>query len=454
MNSALRNNPHISPRHHNQPLPHPRPQHVQHAQHTADCPSHHHTTDAPNSSSVSGHLTAEASRMLSAIAESDENYTTSHTGGMEPIGTLTHSPGGDSVTSTMPHGGSTVSSSAIPLDKDKVHLSPQRHSPSPVSFHAPPVVAPQDSGLLSIEGDLLASRKISPVPTHLLGEASRMLSSSRPRSPHAGISLPQQTVPTAQIDSGFTTTGHNGGTVISNADTTAFARSPLSRSPAPSRCKSPALRPSLSPGPSPHSHPTPPASAEVAPPSVAPPSASYATVTDCGGENTGSLSPAHGHSQGLGNREGCNGDSSRSPPQKSMHCRGAGGVTSPRLSPPRPQRAQRTVSPKRFHMPDSASMHVRHGGIVLPKRGDAGAVRSVDTHAPHELKVHCVTWNMGRMKVTSQLAVNLRGAFLGVPREHSSNGAPNNGTDTAASFCCYSASWRKLEGVIRLAGVG
>ena len=109
---------------------------------------------------------------------------------------------------------------------------------------------------------------------------------------------------------------------------------------------------------------------------------------------------------------------SRSPPCVSLdkRDRDASGACPAHTSPPRPQHALRTASQQRFNMPPSPSMHVQHGGVVLPKLGGAGGVGSVDTHAPHALKVHCVTWNMGRMKVTSQLAVNLRGAFLGVPR--------------------------------------
>ena len=149
-----------------------------------------------------------------------------------------------------------------------------------------------------------------------------------------------------------------------------------------------------------------------------PPNAAEVNATNGEGVPNPCASPT---SQGLRNGRGVSGSRSSSCVRL---CRGdndAIDAWTPHASPPRPQHAQRTVSPQRFNMPPSASMHVQHGGIVLPKVETTGARGGVDTHAPHALKVHCVTWNMGRMKVTSQLAVNLRGAFLGVPRGEQCN---------------------------------
>ena len=404
-----------------------------------------HNSEDPSSSShhsTSGHPTADASRTLSAIAESDENCTTSHTGGMEPIpgASRAHSPGGDSVTSAMHRGGGSSSSAPI-VTSNHSRTSPPRHSPSPVSFQARPV-APQGAQHGAL-GEPVATRKVVPVPSHLLGDASRTFPTSRFMSPQQAPlpEPPQHALPVANLPSAATAlTGQcevpataavnkttSGADSAGGADSAAFAPSPLSHGPAPSRAHSPSLRPTLSPGSA--SNPLACDAADV-----------MRAASDEGVPNP-CVSPT---SQEVRNDSGVRGSRSPSCVRLGKGGNDATDAWTPHSSPPRPQCAQRTVSPQRFKMPPSASMHVQHGGIVLPKVETAGGSGGVDTHAPHALKVHCATWNMGRMKVTSQLAVNLRGAFLGVPRgEQSSKGPTCVPPDTGKPLAA--ASWSTLS---------
>lgn len=69
----------------------------------------------------------------------------------------------------------------------------------------------------------------------------------------------------------------------------------------------------------------------------------------------------------------------------------------------------------RYRMPASL-LHTHHGGMILPVRTERRV--SGDGRRPPPaltaLRVHSVTWNMGRTKPTHELAGSLRGKFLGV----------------------------------------
>lgn len=376
----------------------------------------------------------DACSMLSAIAESDENFTTSHTGGMDPlVPRAQQSPGGDSVTSAMHYGAPPSSVAATCASDPRLspqdsaaqvshhQVSPQKsHSPSPVRFHASAVVAPEDT--LQVP-----ARKLSPVPPHLrvgnLPEPSGAIPSSSKYAPAVKPTQDQYQAAPNQLEAfGVETAAPaqlmSAGRCASGGENVAFAPSPLSRSPAPSRCHSPVLRPTLSP-PSGHL-PTPPNPSDAPAP---PDSGLYAGLP-----NKLQITPFV--QPRLGNQGEQTASPSRSPPPDASLHRGRSAATSPQPVPMHVMHAQRTLSPPRFQMPDSASMHVKHGGLVLP-RPDGARMHRVDTHAPHALKVHCVTWNMGRTKATSQLAVHLRGAFLGIPRSKST---PVDTLDTGTQF--------------------
>eukprot|EP00892_Ulva_mutabilis_P006122 jgi/Ulvmu1/3882/UM018_0103.1 len=73
--------------------------------------------------------------------------------------------------------------------------------------------------------------------------------------------------------------------------------------------------------------------------------------------------------------------------------------------------------PGRYQMP-SGLLHTYHGGMILPPPGPTAQTQASPRQRPTSpltaLRVHSVTWNMGRTKPTHDLAGFLRGEFLGV----------------------------------------
>lgn len=72
----------------------------------------------------------------------------------------------------------------------------------------------------------------------------------------------------------------------------------------------------------------------------------------------------------------------------------------------------------RYRMPVEL-LHTHHGGMILPlpdrpQRAAAAARRRQPPPLLSALRVHSVTWNMGRTKPTHDIAAHLRGEFLGV----------------------------------------